>query len=62
MLKHRSFSSQVIVYCLSNCDVQQLDDSVQDEIMANQRMIPPGKSLMAINGALINVEDVDLYL
>jgi len=43
-------------------DVQQLDDSVRDEIMANQRMIPPGKSLMAINGALVNVEDVDLYL
>lgn len=42
--------------------VQQLDDSVQDEIMANQRMIPPGKSLMAINGALVNVEDIDLYL
>jgi len=42
--------------------MQQLDDSVRDEIMANQRMIPPGKSLMAINGALVNVEDVDLYL
>jgi len=47
---------------LWNCDLQQLDDSVRDEIMANQRMIPPGKSLMAINGALVNVEDVDLYL
>lgn len=40
----------------------QLDDSVKDEIMANQRMIPPGKSLMALNGALVNVEDIDLYL
>lgn len=40
----------------------QLDDSVKDEIIANQRMIPPGKSLMALNGALINIEDLDLYL
>jgi UDP-glucose:glycoprotein glucosyltransferase len=40
----------------------QLKDSVKDEITANQRMIPPGKSLMALNGALINIEDIDLYL
>lgn len=40
----------------------KLDDSVRDEITANQRMIPPGKSLMAINGALVNVEDIDLYM
>lgn len=40
----------------------KLDDSVRDEIVANQRMIPPGKSLMALNGALLNVEDIDLYL
>ncbi|GLT63971.1 hypothetical protein SLA2020_364930 [Shorea laevis] len=25
-------------------------------------MIPPGKSLMAINGALISIDDIDLYL
>jgi UDP-glucose:glycoprotein glucosyltransferase len=25
-------------------------------------MVPPGKSLMALNGALINIEDLDLYL
>lgn len=40
----------------------QLNDSVKDEILANQRMVPPGKSLMALNGALINIEDIDLYL
>lgn len=40
----------------------QLNDSVKDEISANQRMIPPGKSLMALNGALLNIEDIDLYL
>ncbi|XP_057538898.1 UDP-glucose:glycoprotein glucosyltransferase [Amaranthus tricolor] len=40
----------------------KLNDSVKDEILANQRMVPPGKSLMALNGALINIEDIDLYL
>lgn len=40
----------------------QLNDSIKDEILANQRMIPPGKSLMALNGALIDIEDIDLYL
>lgn len=40
----------------------QLNDSIKDEIIANQRMIPPGKSLMALNGALIDIEDIDLYL
>lgn len=40
----------------------QLNESIKDEIIENQRMIPPGKSLMALNGALINIEDIDLYL
>jgi hypothetical protein len=40
----------------------QLDNSIKDEIIANQRMVPPGKSLMALNGALVNIEDLDLYL
>lgn len=40
----------------------QLNDAIKDEIIANQRMIPPGKSLMALNGALVNIEDLDLYL
>lgn len=40
----------------------QLNDSIKDEILANQRMVPPGKSLMALNGALINIEDIDLYM
>jgi len=39
----------------------QVNDSIKDEILANQRMVPPGKSLMALNGALINIEDIDLY-
>ncbi|XP_054800106.1 UDP-glucose:glycoprotein glucosyltransferase isoform X1 [Prosopis cineraria] len=47
---------------VSSLSRMKLDDSVKDEIMANQRMIPPGKSLMALNGALVNVEDIDLYL
>lgn len=44
------------------CVYMQLNDSIKDEILANQRMVPPGKSLVALNGALINIEDIDLYL
>ncbi|KAK7246869.1 hypothetical protein RIF29_41739 [Crotalaria pallida] len=47
---------------VSSLSRMKVDDSLRDEIMANQRMIPPGKSLMALNGALLNVEDIDLYL
>ncbi|MBA0815114.1 hypothetical protein Gohar_020885 [Gossypium harknessii] len=47
---------------VSSLSRMKLNDSVKDEIIANQRMIPPGKSLMALNGALINIEDIDLYL
>ena len=46
----------------NNIMLVQLDNSIKDEIIANQRMVPPGKSLMALNGALINIEDLDLYL
>ncbi|THG16451.1 hypothetical protein TEA_010218 [Camellia sinensis var. sinensis] len=47
---------------VSSLSRMKLNDSIKDEIAANQRMIPPGKSLMALNGALINIEDIDLYL
>ncbi|GAB4848141.1 hypothetical protein Ancab_002807 [Ancistrocladus abbreviatus] len=47
---------------VSSLSRMKLNDSVKDEILANQRMIPPGKSLLALNGALINIEDVDLFL
>ncbi|KAK6136507.1 hypothetical protein DH2020_029743 [Rehmannia glutinosa] len=47
---------------VSSLSRMKLNDSIKDEIISNQRMIPPGKSLMALNGALINVEDIDLYL
>lgn len=40
----------------------QLDASIKDEISANQRVVPPGKSLLALNGALINIDDIDLYM
>ncbi|KAK0591027.1 hypothetical protein LWI29_034667 [Acer saccharum] len=46
---------------VSSLSRMKLNDSIKDEIIANQRMIPPGKSLMALNGALINIEDIDLY-
>ncbi|KAJ4784375.1 UDP-glucose:glycoprotein glucosyltransferase 1 [Rhynchospora pubera] len=47
---------------VSSLSRMKLDSSIQDEILANQRMVPPGKSLMALNGALINIEEIDLYL
>lgn len=40
----------------------KLNDSIKDEILANQRMIPPGKSLMALNGALVDIDEIDLYM
>lgn len=54
--------SQNFPSIVSSLSRMKLNDSVKDEITANQRMIPPGKSLMALNGALINIEDIDLYL
>ncbi|XP_058110357.1 UDP-glucose:glycoprotein glucosyltransferase isoform X2 [Magnolia sinica] len=47
---------------VSSLSRMKLNTSIKDEIIANQRMVPPGKSLMALNGALINIEDLDLYL
>lgn len=47
---------------VSSLSRMKLNDSIKDEIIANQRMIQPGKSLMALNGALINVDDIDLYM
>ncbi|KAG6709705.1 hypothetical protein I3842_06G146800 [Carya illinoinensis] len=54
--------SQNFPSIVSSLSRMKLNDSVKDEIIANQRMIPPGKSLMALNGALVNIEDIDLYL
>ncbi|XP_066332805.1 UDP-glucose:glycoprotein glucosyltransferase-like isoform X1 [Miscanthus floridulus] len=54
--------SQNFPSIVSSLSRMKLDDSIKDEIIANQRMVPPGKSLMALNGALINIEDLDLYL
>ncbi|KAJ8572608.1 hypothetical protein K7X08_009119 [Anisodus acutangulus] len=46
---------------VSSLSRMKLNESIKEEIVANQRMIPPGKSLMALNGALVNIEDIDLY-
>ncbi|KAK3153915.1 hypothetical protein QOZ80_2BG0183200 [Eleusine coracana subsp. coracana] len=54
--------SQNFPSIVSSLSRMKLDNSIKDEITANQRMVPPGKSLMALNGALINIEDLDLYL
>ncbi|KAK8965056.1 UDP-glucose:glycoprotein glucosyltransferase [Platanthera guangdongensis] len=47
---------------VSSLSRMKLNDSIKEEIITNQRMVPPGKSLMALNGALINIEEVDLYM
>ncbi|KAK1287551.1 UDP-glucose:glycoprotein glucosyltransferase [Acorus calamus] len=47
---------------VSSLSRMKLNASIKDEIIANQRMVTPGKSLMALNGALLNIEDIDLYL
>ncbi|GLU02935.1 hypothetical protein SLE2022_201650 [Rubroshorea leprosula] len=47
---------------VSSLSRMKLNDSIKDEIVANQRMIPAGKSLMALNRALINIEEIDLYM
>lgn len=47
---------------VSTLSRMKLNASIKDEIIANQRMVPPGKSLLALNGALINIEDIDLYM
>ncbi|XP_009780014.1 UDP-glucose:glycoprotein glucosyltransferase isoform X1 [Nicotiana sylvestris] len=47
---------------VSSLSRMKLNESIKEEIVENQRMIPPGKSLMALNGALVNIEDIDLYL
>ncbi|KAG0448863.1 hypothetical protein HPP92_027626 [Vanilla planifolia] len=46
---------------VSSLSRMKLNESVKEEIIANQRMVPPGKSLMALNGALINIEEVDVF-
>lgn len=50
------------VFLIWLLSILQLNDSIKEEIIANQRMIPPGKSLIALNGALISIEDMDLYM
>lgn len=39
----------------------KLNQTIKDEIVANQRMVNPGKNLFAINGALVNIDDLDLF-
>ncbi|KAM7250288.1 hypothetical protein ACFE04_022171 [Oxalis oulophora] len=46
---------------VSSLSRMKLNDSIKDEIIANQRMVPPGKSLMALNGASVSIDDIDLY-
>ncbi|KAL2613121.1 hypothetical protein R1flu_024813 [Riccia fluitans] len=39
----------------------QLNSTVKEEVMQNQRMIPPGKNLFAVNGALVNPDVLDIF-
>ncbi|KAJ4966264.1 hypothetical protein NE237_018113 [Protea cynaroides] len=54
--------SQNFPSVVSSLSRMKINSSIKDEIITNQRMIPAGKSLMALNGALISIEDIDLYL
>ncbi|KAG9456989.1 hypothetical protein H6P81_001497 [Aristolochia fimbriata] len=54
--------SQNFPSLVSSLSRMKMNASIKDEIIANQRMVPPGKSLMALNGALLNIEDLDVYL
>ncbi|XP_068649445.1 UDP-glucose:glycoprotein glucosyltransferase [Aristolochia californica] len=54
--------SQNFPSLVSSLSRMKLNASIKDEIIANQRMVPPGKSLMALNGALLNIEDLDVFL
>lgn len=47
---------------VSSLSRMKLNESIKDEILSNQRMVPPGKALLALNGALLNIEDIDLYM
>lgn len=37
----------------------KLNDSIKDEIVANPQMVLNGRPLIAINRALLNIEDID---
>ncbi|XP_078432136.1 EMS-MUTAGENIZED BRI1 SUPPRESSOR 1 isoform X2 [Wolffia australiana] len=47
---------------VSSLSRTKANSSIREEIIANQQMVPPGRSLMAINSALINLDDIDLYV
>ncbi|KAL8168345.1 hypothetical protein V2J09_009844 [Rumex salicifolius] len=53
--------SQNFPSIVSSLSRMKLNNSVKEEILSNQRMIPPGKALMAINRALVNIEEIDLH-
>ncbi|KAJ0010857.1 hypothetical protein Pint_33128 [Pistacia integerrima] len=54
--------SQNFPSVVSSLSRMKLNESIKEEITSNQRLMPPGKSIMALNGAVINVDDIDLYL
>ncbi|KAL0801520.1 hypothetical protein Bca101_056696 [Brassica carinata] len=43
-------------------EINQNFPSVVSSLSRMKRMVPPGKALLALNGALLNIEDMDLYM
>ncbi|KAH7387951.1 hypothetical protein KP509_16G050200 [Ceratopteris richardii] len=39
----------------------KLNETIKEEIIANQKLVVPGKNMFAINGALVDLEGLDLY-
>ncbi|CAM6098919.1 unnamed protein product [Calypogeia fissa] len=46
---------------VSSLSRMQLNETIKEEIVVNQRMVPPGRNLFAINGALVNPDTLDLF-
>ncbi|CAD6254583.1 unnamed protein product [Miscanthus lutarioriparius] len=60
-----ALSASSLTEAISCCYIYStngMGDRKMNDFFNDKRMVPPGKSLMALNGALINIEDLDLCL
>ncbi|KAG0591180.1 hypothetical protein KC19_1G156300 [Ceratodon purpureus] len=46
---------------VSSLSRMQMNETIKEEIMSNQRLLPAGKNLVSINGALLNLDTLDLF-
>ncbi|XP_024522450.1 UDP-glucose:glycoprotein glucosyltransferase-like isoform X1 [Selaginella moellendorffii] len=46
---------------VSSLSRMKINETIKQEIVSNQQMISPGRNLLAINGALVNPESLDLF-